>query len=297
MGDVILSVPTLRRLEAAGYRLHILGKGWAPDLLRGFGWEVGRLEPTFRGRVRQLRELRRRLGGAPRAMVFPYSFSSALEFALAGMPAWGFRSEARGWLLARSVALPRQVHTLEEYWALGQAFLGTSEGPPDGVRWCIHPEAQSEADRLVGANSLGAGYVVICPFSGGGTVDGHRKRWPYFPDLAASLARDGVRVVICPGSPAEERVARERYPDALALPGVGMGAYAALLKGARLVVSNDTGPGHLAAVVGAPLVSVIGATPLWQWRALGPSVNIEQGWPEWPPVDRVLARSRSLLAS
>lgn len=296
VGDVVLSAPTLLRLEEAGYELHLVGKGWAEDLLRGFGWSVHRLADGNLARVRQLRRLRAELGGRARSLVFPYSFSSALESAAAGMRACGFAGEARGWLLSPSVRIPAGAHTLEEYWALGQALLGSSEPAPENVGWRIHPSAQAEADRLVDKHGLGRGFVAICPFSGGLPGD-ERKRWPGFPELAAVLAREGVRLVACPGNAGEEGMARERYPSALVLPGVGMGAYGALLRRARLVISNDTGPGHLAAAVGAPLLSVIGATPLGQWRARGPGVVIEQGWPEWPSVERVLARSRSLLSA
>ncbi len=38
VGDVILSVPALRLLEANGYELQLYGKGWAASLLAGEGW-------------------------------------------------------------------------------------------------------------------------------------------------------------------------------------------------------------------------------------------------------------------
>ena len=59
VGDVTLSLPLLQRLSAAGYDLTLLGKGWARELLAGQGWPVHVLEPTARGRVHQMRALRR----------------------------------------------------------------------------------------------------------------------------------------------------------------------------------------------------------------------------------------------
>ena len=43
-------------------------------------------------------------------------------------------------------------------------------------------------------------------------------------------------------------------------PGVDLGVFAALAERARLVIANDTGPGHLAAATGANTLSVLGPT-------------------------------------
>ena len=74
-----------------------------------------------------------------------------------------------------------------------------------------------------------------------------------------------------------------------------LGAYAALMEQAALVVSNDTGPGHLAAAVGVPLLSVLGPTVPGHWGAWGPSVHIERRWPGWPAADAILQRTHALL--
>ena len=69
-----------------------------------------------------------------------------------------------------------------------------------------------------------------------------------------------------------------------------LGTYAALLARAALMISNDTGPGHMAAAVGTPLVSVLGPTDPLQWRAWGPKVHIvqsQQGQPLWPSREQV----------
>jgi heptosyltransferase-2 len=105
----------------------------------------------------------------------------------------------------------------------------------------------------------------------------------------------GRQLLICPG-PGEETLAREQFGRALLLPGVGLGTYAALLKDAALMVSNDTGPGHIAAAVGTPLLSVLGPTDPSQWGAWGPSVSVVRRWPGWPTQDEVSAATERLLA-
>ena len=49
VGDVVLSVPLLQRLDAAGYQLQLLGRAWAQDLLAGPGWPVQTLAPQAGG--------------------------------------------------------------------------------------------------------------------------------------------------------------------------------------------------------------------------------------------------------
>lgn len=303
VGDVVLSVPTLQRLSAAGFALHLVGKGWAGPLLAGFGWPMHRLAADLSGRIAQWRELRRDLPGSgarlvqggPDALVFPYSFGSALEMRLAGWRPLGFAYEARSWLLARALPKPRGVHTLAEYWQLGDALLGCSAPLPRSIGWRIAPEARERAQARMRDAGLAPGFVLACPFAGG-TYDRSDKRWPGFPAFVERAAAElGRPIVLCPGPGDEATVARRDYPRSVSLEAVDFGEYAALIEAAALVVSNDTGPGHLAAAVGTPLLSVLGPTIPEHWGAWGPQVHLERSWPQWPATDVVLTRARTLL--
>jgi heptosyltransferase-2 len=137
---------------------------------------------------------------------------------------------------------------------------------------------------------------VICPFAGG-TWSKKPKTWPAFAAFVAdTLPQFGRPIVICPG-PGEESIARDQFARAICLEGVGLGAYAALLSEAALMISNDTGPGHIAAAVNAPLVSVLGPSDPAQWGAWGPSVTFvraDSGAGDgaddgWPSIDAVRA--------
>ena len=134
VGDVTLGLPTLQRLERAGYSLRLIGKGWARDLLAGHGWPIEPLGRTLSDRVTQLRNLRRQaLAEDPgfdsrlNAIAFPYSLSSALDMRLAGLKAIGHRHEGRGWLLHRAVRRSAQAHEMAAYWELGSTVLGSAE--------------------------------------------------------------------------------------------------------------------------------------------------------------------------
>jgi heptosyltransferase-2 len=304
VGDVVLSTPMLLRLHAQGHSLTLVGKGWAPDLLAGFGWTVLRLAGTQRERVAQLAAWRRDVAGqrwgSPggiNALSLPYSASSALEMRLAGLKAIGYDGEGRALLLHRSWPRPRYGqagHELEVYWRLGQHLLGTQEPAPPLLQWRISDEHEHRAQAIMRVQGLSPGFVMLCPFAGG-TFEGQDKRWPHFEAFVRHAAAQGHRpMLMCPG-PGEQEEAQAQYPGAVAVPGVDLGTCAALMRHAALMVSNDTGPGHLAAAVGVPLLSVLGPTEPGHWGAWGPTVHIERHWPRWPTVDEVWHRSVGIL--
>jgi ADP-heptose:LPS heptosyltransferase len=130
-------------------------------------------------------------------------------------------------------------------------------------------------------------YVCIHP----GARD-PRRRWPAerFAAVVEEVVNRGHRVLLTglaeDGAVHDEVLAHvgRRLADGVeSLAGrLGLGAFGALLEGARLVVSNDTGASHLAAAVGAPSVVVYTASDPARWappdrvlhRALGGPVNL-----------------------
>lgn len=296
IGDVILGLPALRLLRSHGYELQLVGRGWAPGLLAGERWPVHVQPAALGSRLMQLRALKRQAAAADpgfgrrdNAIVLPTSFSGALEMRLAGLNAVGYRHEARSWLLSRSFELPAQGHELERYWRLACRFLGVDDAaaPPARIDLPIAPADAQHAGELVLERGLSGGFVLVCPFAGGQVLK-QDKKWPAFADFARALLDRGHRVVACPG-PGEERELDGWDARLVVLRGIRLGVYGALLREARVVVSNDTGPAHLAAAVGAPLVSVLGPTPAEQWRPWGPRVAIVQRASGWPSVDEVMA--------
>ena len=305
VGDVTLAVPTLRRLDAAGYDLQLIGKGWARELLAGHGWTVHALPKTMAERIALLRRLQaeaqtidagfsRRLN----ALCLPDSFSSALEFRLAGLRALGHAHEGRSLLLGRALPLPRTLHALQVYWQMGDALLGTTAPLPAAIGLRVSDAHRTQARALCAAHGIPRGSIYICPFAGG-TWAQQEKTWPGFPAYAAQvLPSFGRRVVVCPG-PGEEAVAREHlhFAAVTVLNGVGLGTYAALLQDAALMVANDTGPGHMAAAVGTPLVSVLGPSDPALWRAWGSAVQLVQGADGWPTTEAVTQAVQRALVS
>ena len=93
-------------------------------------------------------------------------------------------------------------------------------------------------------------------------VTARRRRWPAarFAEVGDALAAEGLRIVVT-GTAAEREVVaavREhmRAPSLDACATLSMGGLCGLLDAAAVVVSNDTGPLHLADAVGTPTVGV-----------------------------------------
>ncbi|MDQ0382270.1 glycosyltransferase family 9 protein [Amycolatopsis thermophila] len=109
--------------------------------------------------------------------------------------------------------------------------------------------------------------VVVHPGAAFGS-----RRWPprRFAEVACEFSREGHRVVVT-GSAAERDLAGHLAAaaglgqDAVLAGRTGLTELAALVAGARLVISGDTGIGHLATAYGTPSVLLFGPTPPWRW--------------------------------
>lgn len=200
-------------------------------------------------------------------------------------------------------------------------IAGMVDAKSDDVRMVlpVTPADRRAAQDLLAraGRDLGAPMVGLVP--GAATVF---KQWPAERFIAAAQAvlggRPGWRVVVL-GS-AKERalaaeVARGIGPAAVSLAGLSdLCTLRGLIAGLRLLVTNDTGPLHVAVAVRTPSVSLFGATDS---RGTGPlqdparHVVIQRPIPGWGTrniqrrsnapmhrieVDEVVDASRDLLA-
>ena len=122
-------------------------------------------------------------------------------------------------------------------------------------------------------------------------VGGHlKKRWPaaYWIELARSLTRSGGRVVVFLGP--EEAQFESRYRRELPL-GVRVLApqplriFAALWSAARLIVTPDSGPMHLAAAFSIPVIAILRGESSGAYAPRGPQDRSLV----WPTVTAAVA--------
>jgi heptosyltransferase II len=289
LGDAVMTAPALLRLRQARPQARITllspaklaglweGQPFVDEVLTFSGsetvWQIGRL----------LRGKRFDIG-----IAFPNSVRSALELCLARIPSrigagrrvlltqsigrlateTGMRKrnarEIRERVRAgsQSESVPANAHHVHHYLHLVEALGASAE--PLAPRIDVSAQAMEEARRKFGlTQSAGQPWFGLNP----GAEYGAAKRWPAerFVEAAVALrAKTNCRWVIFGGDgdrELAERIARDAGEPILNLAGkTTLRELAAALKLCELVLTNDTGPMHLAAAVGARTLAIFGST-------------------------------------
>jgi heptosyltransferase II len=274
--------------------------------------------------ISQIREWRHRKFDL--AVLFQNAFEAAFIPFMAGVPVrLGYATESRQAMLTHPVTLPDWRSSKHEVFyylylitALEQLLFGTSsicETEPDAAIQ-LSEDRKSEAARLLRTCGVteGGEVVAICP----GSINSRAKRWP--AEAYAALADrliEGHRQVLLIGSKSEidvsnEVVNRMRNRPILLTGKTSMDQVTAVLSLVDLVVTNDTGPAHLAAALGRPTLVIFGPTNPLTTRPFSSEAEILRHPPDCAPcmlrdcpidhrcmtaisVDEVFERSHWLL--
>jgi lipopolysaccharide heptosyltransferase I len=240
-------VPVVRRLRAARYDVAIDAQGLLKSALLAY------------------------LAGAARVV---------------GLDRRQLREPLAGWAYD-ATAVPAGPHVVDNALALAQAVGATpgsarrsvgEGGPP---QFALEPPQSDVVARVRGVLGLGAGqpFALINPGAAW-----PNKRWP--PDRFGAVARHlrtrhGWPSIVAWG-PGEEDLARAVVAAAdgaaASAPATSLGELLAIVGAAGLVISGDTGPLHLAAALGTPIVGIYGPTD--------PARN-----GPWSPADVTLSRN------
>lgn len=234
------------------------------------------------------------------ALLLTNSFSTALITRLAFIPRRvGYSRDGRGLLLTDRLMPPRTgglagvgigalkcVPAVEYYLEAARAIVPEAKGNNPRLELGITPAQRELTQSILQKSGVGDGAFAVLNPGGNNPA----KRWPAerFGALAAGLARRrGLRVLVN-GGPGEEAVcagvvdaacaAGASEQDVVALTGLGgtIGSLKGLIAQSRLLVTNDTGPRHIAAAFGRPLVTLFGPTdPRWTTLPETGAANIE----------------------
>ena len=279
-GDVLLAGPAVRAVAARAERVTFLcgprGRA-AAELLPGVdevlchhcAWIDACPEPVRRDAVEALvADVAAR--GVEEAFVLTSFHQSPLPLALllrlAGVPRLAAVSvDYPGSLLDVRHRLPEDgLHEVERALSL-VATLGYALPAGDDGRLAVRRPAAR------GAPVPDEPFVAVHP---GATVPARSWAPARWAELVAALADRGRRVVVT-GAPGERAltagVAGSPRPEVVDLGGrTSLGQLAELLAAADALVVGNTGPAHLAAAVGTPVVSLFAPTvPAERWRPWG----------------------------
>lgn len=280
LGDIVHALPVLSALRAAYPAAEI---DWLVDAryARIFDFVSG-LTTRIIGRPRLLRataELRRRAYDVAIDLQGLLKSASMARFSgarrVVGFERAALREAAAAWLHTEAVAIGDARHVIRKNLSVLPA-LGVP-APREIAFPLVVPE--SPVAREIAGQASRAGFALINPGAGW-----PNKQWApdRFGRLAATMAaRHGLTNVVL-WAPGEEHLADAVVAAAMGAavraPATSLGDLLALCQHARLMVAGDTGPLHLAAALGTPLVGLFG--PTWPDRN-GP----------WRPDDEVVSRA------
>lgn len=257
LGDVVLTTPLLSALAGRFGPVDVVTTPAAAPLLETHPAVRAVARYDKRGADAGLGGLWRagaglRARGYQRAFLPHRSWRSAALALLADVPErTGFADAPAAITYTARVRRPGQGHEVERLLALAGEVI---ELP--AVSLGLTGEDQRAADAWLARRGVAPGFAALAPGSIWGT-----KRWPGYPELAASL--EGPVVVV--GGPDDLPLAEAVAAAAPARIHVAAGELtlrqsAALIARARVLVTNDSAPLHLATAVGTPVVAIFGPT-------------------------------------
>lgn len=258
--DVVRGSPAVDEVVVSGRRrwLQALRSG------RGIAGACG----EFRRLTRALRAARYDLvvdlQGLVKSAIFVASTGAGVRIGLSTADV------ASRWISTHVVETSPRWHAVDRYLRAARA-LGAPDGPRD-FPIAVPPEAEAEAERIL-AETAGGAAGKAAGLGGLPLAVLHpAARWPtkeWTPDAFAAVGDRladavGAAVVITGGGTdigtGEAVRARMRRPAANLAGRTPLKVLAAILHRAAVMVTVDSGPMHLAAALGTPLVALFGPT-------------------------------------
>jgi heptosyltransferase-2 len=258
LGDVVLTTPLLSVLAARYGPVDVLTTPAAASLLESHPAVAGLMRYDKHESARGWRGLRQ-MGSALRARHYRSVYLPHRSLRSAVLALWsgakervGFAGSAASLTYTRRVARPRSGHEVERLLALA----APAEGPSPPVTLALSLKDHAAAEAWLGARGVGPRFIAMAPGSVWGT-----KRWPYYHELASRV--DGPIVVIGGKDDVQlaQGIVQSHGTKVVSAAGqLSLRESAALIHRAKVLVTNDSAPLHLATAVGTPVIALFGPT-------------------------------------
>jgi len=269
LGDIVHAMPTcaaIRRAYPKARLTWLVKREWAGLVERIDGVDrVWPVKSTLKGWLSQVSPLRAEQFDL--VMDLQGLFRSAAIGWFSGSPLLvGFANGREGSprFYSRRVSVPQlDMHAVDRYLLVAKAVGAVESGEPE-FRFRIPQTDYDEVDRVLSRSGVppGTSWVAMNV-----SARWQTKRWPpaSFAEVAARLQQEGFGAVVMIGGPDERadiaEVNRRMKTPAIDLAGATtVGLLPALLSRASLLITNDSGPMHVAAAVGIPIVALFGPT-------------------------------------
>ena len=262
LGDVVLTTPLLVELASRGPVDVVVTPAAAPLIATHPAVRAVIAYDKAHSGIAGLWGLSRRLRHTyDSAYLAQGSLRSAALARLAGIPERiGFASSAGAALYTRRVPYEENHHHVERLLS-----LAGGGGQPSPSLYPAAADVAAVEDLLTRAGATGEPLIALAPGSVWAT-----KRWPGFQPLADALAPLGRIVWI--GSAQDRGLVPASQDKAIDAVGqLSLLGSAELIRRARVLVTNDSLPQHLASAMGTPTVTIFGPTvPRFGFGPLAP---------------------------
>ncbi len=274
LGDAVMFTPALAAIRHAfpHWHLSLLAKPSSASLFEQSSdiddivvYEDLGVHSGWGGLLRLGNDLKQR--GFDLAILFQNAIGAAVLARLAGISIrLGYATDGRGWLLTHPVARPSQAKHLPlvRYFhgLLPSLGITSVESAP-----ALHTTPDEDARAVALLRNHGVGSTDVLIGLNPGSVYGTAKQWSFrrYAAVADRLVEaSGARMVVF-GGPGEEGLGSRLAETMTTAPIVFSGKTSvrelmALLKRCRLLLTNDTGPMHVASALGVPVVAIFGPT-------------------------------------
>lgn len=269
MGDIVHAMPTcaaIRRAYPKARLTWLVKREWAGLVERIEGVDrVWPVDSTLIGWLSQVSPLRAEhfdlvidLQGLLRSAAIGWLSGSPLLVGFAN------GREGSPWFYSKSVPVPSlEMHAVDRYLVVAKAVGAVAFGTPE-FHFRIPQADRDEVERLLLRSGVtpGTSWVAMNVSARWPT-----KRWPAesFAEVADRLQQEGYGPVVLIGGP-DERAEVAAVRGKMKVPAIDLagastvGLLPALLSKASLLITNDSGPMHIAAAVGTPVVALFGPT-------------------------------------
>jgi heptosyltransferase-2 len=292
VGDAIMATPTLRAIRELYPDAHIsyLMRRYVKGLYGGMPWAdqiiTYRTGKTKSKTGKGLFDLSARLraGKFDLAILLPNSFKTALVCKMANIPRiFGYERDGRGFLLTdrllpvkdKGKFVPSPM--IQTYLGFAR-YLGSKSRDVKMQLFVIDSDRREASEVFARA---GLDPLLDRPGSHGhsplillnpGAQYGAAKLWKseYFAELADRFVQDLNATILLSSAPREraivDSIRKQMKHSAIDLSalGINLGSLKEIVRRCDLMVTNDTGPRHIAAAMEIPVVTVFGPThPEW----------------------------------
>jgi heptosyltransferase II len=274
LGDAVMSVPAVRAIKIGRTDVHVtiaapekIAAMWKviPEVDAIISFPDTSLPPVVRLLKQQM--------PFDVAILFPNSLRVALEAWLSGIPRrLGYRGHWRSWLVNQIVREPRKPGPPEHHSLRFLRIAGECGAETANVQRPT-PNAQHPTGNQVSTIDYRPPKLGLCP----GAEYGPAKRWSAerFAEAAAKITAQSSAQWTLFGTKNDaaigEQIAAAIGDHCVNLIGqTTLDQLIAELRHCRLLLTNDTGTMHLAALLGVPVVAIFGST---EPRLTGPLGN------------------------